>query len=82
MAGSARLSDAVPATERGVPDFLGRPGPSAVHRLNPLTKATLATVTAIAAVVLGGLIGPAVLVAVAGHPAGARRRRDRSARRG
>ena len=65
MAGSARLSDAVPATERGVPEFLGRPGPSAVHRLNPLTKATLAIVTAVAAVVLGGLIGPLVLVAVA-----------------
>jgi energy-coupling factor transport system permease protein len=30
-----------------------------------LTKATLATVTAVAAVVLGGLIGPAVLVAAA-----------------
>lgn len=65
MAGSARLSDAASSTARGVPEFLGRPGPSAVHRLNPLTKATLATVTAIAAVVLGGLIGPAVLVAVA-----------------
>ena len=64
MAGSARLNQ--PAT-RGtdVPDFLGRPGPSGFHRLNPLTKATLATVTAVAAVVLGGLVGPAVLVAVA-----------------
>ncbi len=75
VAGSARLSDAGPATERGVPDFLGRPGPSAVHRLNPLTKATLATVTAIAAVVLGGLIGPVVLVAVAVILPGARGRR-------
>ena len=65
MAGSSRLSDAAPRNQRGAPAFLGRPGPSAVHRLNPLTKATLATVTAIAAVVLGGLIGPAVLVAVA-----------------
>ena len=68
MAGSARLTDAAPATpaaERGVPDFLGRPGPSAVHRLNPLTKATFATVTATAAVVLGGLLGPAILVLVA-----------------
>jgi energy-coupling factor transport system permease protein len=64
VAGSPRLSDAVPAG-RGVPDFLGRPGPSAFHRLNPLTKATLATVTAVAAVVLGGLIGPALLVALA-----------------
>jgi energy-coupling factor transport system permease protein len=48
-----------------VPDFLGRPGPSAYHRLNPLTKATLATTTAIAAVVLGGLLWPLVLVAAA-----------------
>jgi energy-coupling factor transport system permease protein len=65
VAGSTRLTDAPPITraaERGIPDFLGRPGPSAIHRLNPLTKATLATVTAIAAIVLGGLIGPAVLV--------------------
>ena len=65
MAGSARLTDSATATDRGVPGFIGRPGPSAVHRLNPLTKATLATVTAIAAVVLGGLLGPAVLVVVA-----------------
>ena len=64
MAGGARLSE--PATTgRGIPAFLGRPGPSAYHRLNPLTKATLATVTAVAAVVLGGLIGPAILVGVA-----------------
>lgn len=44
---------------------MGRPGPTAFHRLNPLTKATLATVTAIAAVVLGGLLGPIVLVTCA-----------------
>lgn len=65
MAGSARLTDAARAPDRGIPAFLGRPGPSAIHRLNPLTKATLATVTAIAAVVLGGVVGPALLVAVA-----------------
>lgn len=65
MARSTRLSDHEPAADRGIPDFLERRGPSAVHRLNPLTKATLATVTAIAAVVVGGLIGPALLVAVA-----------------
>ena len=64
MAERVRLSDA-PAADRGIPEFLGRPGPSPVHRLNPLTKATLATVTGIAAVVLGGLVGPIVLVAVA-----------------
>ncbi len=64
MAERVRLSDAHPAN-RGIPEFLGRPGSSPVHRLNPLTKATLATVTAIAAVMLGGLLGPIVLVAVA-----------------
>lgn len=64
MAGGDRLINA-PAADRGIPDFLGRPGPSAYHRLNPLTKATLATVTAIAAVVMGGLLGPIILVAVA-----------------
>ena len=64
MAERVRLSDA-PRSVRGVPSFIGQPGPSPIHRLNPLTKATLATVTAVAAVVLGGLIGPAILVAVA-----------------
>jgi energy-coupling factor transport system permease protein len=64
VARGARLSDPVPAG-RGVPDFLGRPGPTAVHRLNPLTKATLAIVTSVAAVVIGGLVGPTALVAVA-----------------
>jgi energy-coupling factor transport system permease protein len=64
VAGGERLSEASPSY-RGVPDFLGRPGPSHFHRLNPLTKATLATVTAVGAVVLGGLVGPALLVAVA-----------------
>ena len=60
MARSAGLTAA-----RGLPDVIGRPGPSPFHRLNPLTKATLATVTAIAAVVLGGLLGPTILVLVA-----------------
>jgi energy-coupling factor transport system permease protein len=64
VAGGARLTDHA-TRGRGVPDFLGRPGPSAHHRLNPLTKATLATVTAVAAVVMGGLIGPTILVVVA-----------------
>ena len=63
MAGSARLSEDAPG--RGLPEFLGRPGPTAYHRLNPLTKATIATSTAVAAIVLGGLAGPLVLLAVA-----------------
>lgn len=61
MAGGNRLSDSV-TQQRDLPPAIGRPGPSTYHRLNPLTKATLATVTAIAAVVLGGLIGPALLM--------------------
>ena len=64
MAGGDRLTDSR-AADRGIPAFLGRPGPSAFHRLNPLTKAILATVTAIAAVVVGGLVGPILLVAAA-----------------
>jgi energy-coupling factor transport system permease protein len=64
VAGRDRLTESRRAG-RGIPDFVGRPGPSAFHRLNPLTKASLATVTAIAAVVLGGLIGPILLVAAA-----------------
>ena len=63
MAGSAGLSEDTP--ERGLPAFLGRPGPTVYHRLNPLTKATIATSTALAAIVLGGLAGPLVLLAVA-----------------
>ena len=63
MARSDHLTD--PATARGVPDFVGRPGPTPFHRLNPLTKATLATTTAVAAVVIGGVVGPAVLVLAA-----------------
>jgi energy-coupling factor transport system permease protein len=67
MAGGSRLSDATGDARqvRDVPGSVGRLGPSAYHRLNPLTKATLATVTAVAAVIMGGLAGPALLVAVA-----------------
>ena len=64
MAGRAGLSD-TDVGARGVPDSLGAPGPTAYHRLNPLTKATIATATAVAAVVIGGLLGPALVVAVA-----------------
>ncbi len=64
MAGSDRLTEPVVAA-RELPSPIGHPGPSPFHRLNPLTKATLATVTAVAAVVLGGLVGPIVLVIVA-----------------
>ncbi|MDQ3406832.1 MAG: energy-coupling factor transporter transmembrane protein EcfT [Chloroflexota bacterium] len=58
------ISEAAPLSGR-LPTFLGNPGPSAFHRLNPLTKLVLATVTAVAAVVLGGIVGPAVLLLIA-----------------
>lgn len=61
-AGTAATGD---PSGQHVPSFLGTPGPTAFHRLNPLTKATLATSTAIAAVVIGGIIGPVILVALA-----------------
>jgi energy-coupling factor transport system permease protein len=62
---SAGTAGTTVIVDRGLPETIGRPGPSAYHRLNPLTKATLATVTAIGAVVLGGLVGPVALVGVA-----------------
>ncbi|MGI8999670.1 MAG: energy-coupling factor transporter transmembrane component T family protein [Candidatus Limnocylindria bacterium] len=62
MAGSVGLTGS-PSTPLGAPNLIGRPGPSAYHRLNPLTKATLATVTAVSAVALGGLVYPILLVA-------------------
>lgn len=65
MAGGDRLNRAAAPDRGGLPASIGRPGPSPFHRLNPLTKATLATVTAIAAVVLGGLVGPILVVLVA-----------------
>jgi energy-coupling factor transport system permease protein len=48
-----------------VPDFLNRPGQTRYHRLNPLTKLVFATVVAVAAIIIGGIAGPAILVAVA-----------------
>jgi energy-coupling factor transport system permease protein len=36
-----------------------------LHRLNPLTKLTLAAVTVVLAILLGGLLGPALVVTVA-----------------
>jgi energy-coupling factor transport system permease protein len=54
-----------PRPDRGLPAAIGRPGPSPYHRLNPLTKATLATMSAIAAVIVGGLVGPTVILAAA-----------------
>lgn len=60
MAGGDRLSDRRHPRRR-LPESIGHPGGSWFHRLNPLTKVTLATVTAVAAVVIGGLVGPLLL---------------------
>jgi energy-coupling factor transport system permease protein len=43
---------------------LGRPGPSAYHRLNPLTKLVVALTTTAAAVILGGVFWPLMIVFV------------------
>ena len=68
MARSNRLTNAVGAdrsgSARGLPASVGAPGPSPFHRLNPLTKLTLATSAAIAAIVLGGVMGPLILLAL------------------
>lgn len=63
MARGSHLSDG--AGGRAVPASLGIAGPTAYHRLNPLTKATIATATAVTAVAVGGLLGPTIVVAVA-----------------
>lgn len=67
MAGRVGLSEIATTVDTGreIPPSLGVPGPTPYHRLNPLTKAVIATATAAAAVVVGGLIGPAIVVAVA-----------------
>lgn len=43
---------------------MGRPGPSAYHRLNPLTKLVVALTTTAAAVILGGVFWPLMIVFV------------------
>lgn len=50
---------------RAVLERVARPGPSPYHRLNPLTKLELATVTAVSAIVVGGLVGPVAITAAA-----------------
>ena len=48
-----------------LPDFLARPGPSAWHRLNPLTKLVVSAGTSVAAVALGGITPSLTLLIVA-----------------
>ncbi|MDQ3492502.1 MAG: energy-coupling factor transporter transmembrane protein EcfT [Chloroflexota bacterium] len=58
------------SSDQPPPAFLSQPGPSAYHRLNPLTKLVLATVIAVAAVIIGGIAAPVVLLIFAvGLPA-------------
>ena len=47
-----------------MPAFIGAPGPTAFHRLNPLTKLVLALVATLLAIVVGGVIGPALVATV------------------
>ncbi len=44
------------------PAWLEPRAPTGFHRLNPLTKLVLATVTAIDAIIIGGLVGPLLLL--------------------
>ncbi|HEX2222308.1 MAG TPA: energy-coupling factor transporter transmembrane component T [Candidatus Limnocylindria bacterium] len=46
-----------------MPAFLGKPGPTPYHRLNPLTKLVAATSVALAAIILGDVAGPIALLA-------------------
>jgi energy-coupling factor transport system permease protein len=55
----------VASSRREIPAGLVSVGPTAIHRLNPLTKFTLAVVTTILAILVGGLLGPALLVMAA-----------------
>ena len=52
-------------TPRRAPAFLQRTGGSPYHRLNPLTKSVAATVTALNAMIIGGLAGPVILTVAA-----------------
>ena len=51
--------------EPAAPAFLVPPTPTAWHRLNPLTRLVAATITAIDATLLGGVLGPLGLTVVA-----------------
>jgi energy-coupling factor transport system permease protein len=52
-------------TASDVPPFLAQSSPGAFHRLNPLTKLVLATVTAAVAIALGGIVGPVAILVFA-----------------
>ncbi len=47
--------------ERSLPAGVAVPGPTAWHRLDPLTRLTLSLVSVLAVVVLGGVVGPLLL---------------------
>jgi len=62
MAGG--LAPGLSAEDRAFLDSLAPATPTAYHRLNPLTKATLATVATLGAFVLGGYVAPLAILAV------------------
>lgn len=47
--------------ERALPPWLGAAGPTAWHRLDPLTKLTLSVTTVLGVIALGGVPGPLLL---------------------
>lgn len=49
------------APELTTPPWVGRGGPTAWHRLDPLTRLTLSVATVMAAIALGGFAGPLLL---------------------
>lgn len=63
MAGSGGGASLAPA-DAALLARLQPPTPTAYHRLNPLTKAVVASVTTIAALALGGYVAPTILFAV------------------
>ena len=60
-----------PGRRRRLPRGLAPPTPSPYHRLNPLTKAVIATVESLGAFVLGGYVGPLAIIVLAILPAAA-----------
>jgi energy-coupling factor transport system permease protein len=62
-AAAVRAHDLAPA-DRELVARLVPPVPSPYHRLNPLTKAVLATVGSLVAIVAGGYAGPIVVIAI------------------
>ncbi|HKG19425.1 MAG TPA: energy-coupling factor transporter transmembrane component T [Candidatus Limnocylindrales bacterium] len=52
-------------------ESLAPPAPTAYHRLNPLTKAVVATVQSLGAFIIGGYVGPLAIIVLTVLPAAA-----------